>query len=547
MFEVGRDISKYSFIGGVENKRGHGRLRIVYYVFLGFICLFGLRTLYLGIQGTDRTRNAGSSGNWVVSRADIVDRNGDILAKNIVSGHIQIFPNRIKEKDKDRAANLIHQILPYQYSVSDALKLVNSGRGFMYLQKFASENQRKAVIDARIEGLEVKQVQTRKYPKRRLFAHVIGFVSEDDQNNQRGQEGAERTYDAYLRENTAPLRLSLDSRIQSVFYEQLSAAMQKYQAKSAMGMLMNSRTGEMLAMVSLPDFDPEIRNKEISTNIKFRPMGDSYEMGSIFKIFNTAMAMENGITKEYYVKEPFKIYDKRGRVAKAVHDVRSFKPPRPYLSVEEIMLHSCNVGSAQIALDLPDGTQQEFFHRLHFDEPLNLEFGRTARTHLPQRWWPVERATMSYGHGISVTPMHVLLAVNAMTNGGIYIYPTLQKRDVGAVHGQRVLSPEISARLRGIMLRVAEETSGRKSRVAGIQIGGKTATAEKYTNGHVDNKRNLTAYAAIFPAAAPQYVMLVILDEPHGTSESWGLRTAAWNVVPTTGKILDSILPLLFE
>ena len=417
----------------------------------------------------------------------------------------------------------------------------------MYLQKFASENQRKAVIDARIEGLEVKQVQTRKYPKRRLFAHAIGFVSEDDQNNQRGQEGVERTYDAYLRENTAPLRLSLDSRIQSVFYEQLSAAMQKYQAKSAMGMLMNSRTGEMLAMVSLPDFDPEIRNKEISTNIKFRPMGDSYEMGSIFKIFNTAMAMENGITKEYYVKEPFKIYDKRGRVAKAVHDVRSFKPPRPYLSVEEIMLHSCNVGSAQIALDLPDGTQQEFFHRLHFDEPLNLEFGRTARTHLPQRWWPVERATMSYGHGISVTPMHVLLAVNAMTNGGIYIYPTLQKRDVGAVHGQRVLSPEISARLRGIMLRVAEETSGRKSRVAGIQIGGKTATAEKYTNGRVDNKRNLTAYAAIFPAAAPQYVMLVILDEPHGTSESWGLRTAAWNVVPTTGKILDSILPLLFE
>lgn len=547
MFEVGRDISKYSFIGGVENKRGHGRLRIVYYFFLGLICLFGLRTLYLGIQGTDRTRNAGASGNWVVSRADIVDRNGDILAKNIVSGHIQIFPNRIKEKDKDRAANLIHQILPYQYSVSDALKLVNSGRGFMYLQKFASENQRKAVIDARIEGLEVKQVQTRKYPKRRLFAHTIGFVSEDDQNNQRGQEGAERTYDAYLRENTAPLRLSLDSRIQSVFYEQLSAAMQKYQAKSAMGMLMNSRTGEMLAMVSLPDFDPEIRNKEISTNIKFRPMGDSYEMGSIFKIFNTAMAMENGITKEYYVKEPFKIYDKRGRVAKAVHDVRSFKPPRPYLSVEEIMLHSCNVGSAQIALDLPDGTQQEFFHRLHFDEPLNLEFGRTARTHLPQRWWPVERATMSYGHGISVTPMHVLLAVNAMTNGGIYIYPTLQKRDVGAVHGQRVLSPEISARLRGIMLRVAEETSGRKSRVAGIQIGGKTATAEKYTNGHVDNKRNLTAYAAIFPAAAPQYVMLVILDEPHGTSESWGLRTAAWNVVPTTGKILDSILPLLFE
>ena len=392
-------------------------------------------------------------------------------------------------------------------------------------------------------GLEIESIQKRRYPKRRLFAHAVGVVG----SSGRGLEGAELIYDDYLRENTDPLQLSLDARIQSVFYEQLSLAMQKYQAKAAMGLLMNSRTGEMIAMVSLPDFDPENLGMDPTRNRMFMPVRGVFEMGSIFKIFNTAMAMENGITKEYYVAEPFKIYDKFGRVAETIRDLASFKPVRPNLTVEEIMLYSCNVGSAQIALDLPDGAQREFFHRLHFDEALDLEFGRTERPLMPGQWGPVERATMAYGHGIAVSPMHVLLAVNAVTNGGIYIYPTLLKRGVGVVQGERVLSDEISARLREVMFHVAEETSGRQARIAGIQIGGKTATAVKYTNGRVDAKRNLTAFVGIFPVNAPQYTILVILDEPHGTKETFGWRTAAWNAVPTTGKILDSILRLLFQ
>jgi cell division protein FtsI (penicillin-binding protein 3) len=334
-----------------------------------------------------------------------------------------------------------------------------------------------------------------------------------------------------------------------VFYEQLSFAMQKYQTKAAMGMLMNSRTGEMIAMVSLPDFDPENLRIDPVSNRLFKPMRSVFELGSIFKIFNTALALENGIDskKEYYVAKPFPIYDKHGRIAKKITDIRSFKPPRPSINVEEIMVHSCNVGSAQIALELPDGAQKEFFERLHMDKALNLEFGRTENT-LPQRkWGPVERATVAYGQGYAVTPMHLMLGVNAVTNGGIYIYPTLQKRSVGVVRGERVLADEISAKLRPIMLRVAEETSGKKARVAGVKIAGKTATAEKYTNGKIDTKRNVTAFVGVFPADAPQYTILVVLDEPQGTKESWGWRTAAWNAVPVTGKILDSILPLLFE
>jgi cell division protein FtsI (penicillin-binding protein 3) len=331
------------------------------------------------------------------------------------------------------------------------------------------------------------------------------------------------------------------------FYEQLSVAVQKYEAKGAMGLLMNSRTGEMLAMVSLPDFDPENRGLDPESNHLFKPLRGVFEMGSVFKIFNTAMAMENNINKKYVINKPYPILDKNGRVATRVTDVASFRPKTPTMSVEEIMLHSCNVGSAQIALDLPDGTQKEFFHRLHLDEKLDLEFGKTEKPLMPRKWGPVERATVSYGHGISVTPMHLLLAVNAMTNGGIYIYPTLQKRNIGAVRGERVLSEEISARLREIMFGVVEETSGRNARVPGFKIGGKTGTAEKYISGTNDKKRNQTAFVGIFPVDAPQYILLVILDEPKGIKETWNLRTAAWNAVPTAGNIMSRILPLLFE
>lgn len=541
MFEIGKDIFKHGFVNASGNRQGHRRMRVVYYVFVAAFVLFVGRTLQLGIEGTDRARRAGADGAWLVQRADIVDRNGDILAKNIMSGHIILRPQYVK--DRDAVAQLIHQTLPYEYTLAQALELVNSSRKYKSIKDYASDAERQAVEEADLAGLDVESRQRRRYPKRRLFSHIIGFVGRDGD----GLEGVERIYDDYLRENTDPLQLSLDARIQSVFYEQLSMAMQKYQAKSAMGMLMNSRTGEMIAMVSLPDYDPENRDLDPVSNRMFMPLRGVFEMGSIFKIFNTAMAMENGIDKEYYVVEPFPIKDKFGRVAATVSDLRSFKPPRPNLTVEEIMMYSCNVGSAQIALDLPDGTQQEFFHRLHFDEPLKLEFGTTEHPLLPAKWGPVERVTLSYGHGMSVTPMHLLLAVNAVTNGGIYIYPTVLKRGVGAIHGERILSDEISARLREVMFNVAEETSGKQARVAGIQIGGKTATAEKYENGRINHRKNLTAFVGIFPVSAPQYTILVILDEPMGTKESFGLRTAAWNAVPTTGKILDSILPLLFE
>lgn len=552
-FVIGKDILPHEYKGAVFNHESASRLRWVRLIFSILFAIFIARTLELGLRRNDFEKN-NSNGVEIASRADVIDRNGVVLAKSVRSGNIKLFPPRVKEKDINEVAKVIHEIAPMDYSIEDAYNLIRSGRKGLYIKKNANEEQIQLIKQAhrKYNCFEVEQFAQRRYPQRNVFAHVVGFAGKDE-----GLEGIEYTYDKYLRENKDPLRLSIDSRIQNIFHEQLTIAMNKYNARGAMGMLMNSTTGEMIAMVQIPDFDPNNINSIPVNTRRFKLMRDNFEMGSIFKIFNTAMAYENGLqNKDYKIDEPLMIYDKFGRPAmrKPIDDVSSFKRDvvkkmgKHSLKAPEIMLHSCNVGSARIALDLPEGTQKEFFERLNFYKPLELEFGKTERAITYKTWGPTEKATAAFGHGIAVTPMHLLLAVNAMTNGGIYIYPTLLKRNIGAVRGERILSSNISEKLRDIMFRIAEETTAKKARVKGIDVGGKTGTAEKrHADGTIDTKRNSTVFTGIFPVSAPQYIIMIMLDEPQGTQESGGWKTAAWNAVPTAGAILDGIMPLLFE
>lgn len=549
MFEVGRDIFKHGFTGAFGNASGHKRLRFVYGLFLVAFVVFASRTFQLASRGADRERQSISNADWVVDRADIIDRNGYILAKNLMTCEIFVTPKKVRKREE--LAKAIHKLLPREYSEQDVFNIFNAAKR-VAIKKRGDENTCRDALkmERMFNGFEVRTEQRRIYPKHRLFSHIVGVVGrkEYEENKKikvvlKGSSGIEKKFEDYLSHNTEPLQLSLDSRIQSVFYEQLVNAIDLYKAKGAMGMLMNSRTGEMIAMISLPDFDPE----NLSEVPMFPLLDGRYEFGSVFKVFNTAMAIENGITKQYLVTQPYPIRDKFNRIVHKITDVRTFKPPRPYLSVDEIMLHSCNVGSAQIAHDLPYGTQQEFLHRIHMDEPLNLDFGKTISPLMPRQWGPTERATVSIGQGINVTPMHLLLGINSMTNGGIYIYPTILKKEIGPMVGERVLDSEISERLRGIMYRIAEETTGRNARVQGIKIGGKTGTAEKHVRGQTDKSRNMTTFIGAFPIDAPQYIIMVTVDEPQRTEASSMQRTAAWNAATTAGKILDAILPLLFE
>lgn len=552
-FNIGQDVLPHEYQGEIYHRESAVRLRWIMIVFTVLFGVFIARTLQLGLQSND-IKKYNMYGTEIESRADIIDRNGVVLAKSVRSGNIKLYPQKVKPDDVNSVASVIHQIAPMDYSVVDALNLIRSGKRGVYIKKNATEEQMKIINQAhrKYDCFEVEQFTQRRYPQRNVFAHVVGFAGKDA-----GLEGVEFVYDEYLRENKDPLRLSIDSRVQNIFYEQLNIAMNKYRAKGAMGMLMNSSTGEMLAMVQLPDFDPNNINAIPVGVRRFKLLRDNFEMGSIFKIFNTALAYKNGLeNKNYKVDEPLVIHDKFGRPIKQkpIDDVSSFKRDvvkkmgKHVLKAPEIMLHSCNVGSARIALELPDGAQKEFFHTLNFDRALQLEFGKTERGLTHKVWGPAEKATAAFGHGVTVTPMHLLLAVNSMTNGGIYIYPTLLKRNIGAIRGERVLSAEISAKLREIMFRIAEETTAKKARVKGVEIGGKTGTAEKrHADGTTDNKRNSTVFTGIFPVSAPQYIIMVMLDEPQGTVESGGWKTAAWNAVPTAGAILDGIIPLLFE
>ncbi len=539
MFEVGRDIFKHGITGAIGNAVGHKRLRLVHRLFLAAFIVFAGRTIQLAAKGSDSVRQGVGKSEWVVKRADIIDRNGEILAKNLMSCDIWLTPRQVKESKKDKVAQFIYELFPSEYSVQKVLDIIDASKR-VRIKKMATEDKCRDALKKRFDGVEIVPEQRRIYPKDSLFANIVGFVGKSDKDDVlKGRAGIEKQFEDYLINNTEPLQLSLDSRIQAVFYEQLIRAVDMYRAKGAMGMLMNSRTGEMLAMVSWP-------NANFKRSM-FPPLNGTYEFGSVFKVFNTAMAIENGITKEYPVTKPYPIKDKFNRTVYSISDVRTFKPPRPYLTVDEIMLHSCNVGSAQIAHDLPYGTQQEFLHRIHIDEPLTLDFGRTAKPQMPRQWGPAERATVSIGQGINVTAMHVLLGINSMINGGIYIYPTILKKEIGPMVGERVLAPEISERLRNIMYRIAEETTGRNARVVGMNIGGKTGTAEKHIGGQTDRSRNMTTFVGVFPIEAPQYIIMVTIDEPQKTEASSNQRTAAYNAVPTAGKILNAILPLLFE
>jgi len=514
----------------------------MHWLFIIAFAAFAVRTIHLGMQTSGATRRGSGQGYWVSQRADIVDRTGAILATNVVSGHIVLRPPHVR--DREQAARFINSVIP-EISVARALDDIDSGRRFIFLRRMASDEQRAEVKRARIPGVSVEETEQRRYPKRSLFSHVVGFVGTD----MRGLEGMERTENRYLSENRDPLVLSVDARIQSVFHRELAAAKQRFSAIGAMGILMNARTGEIIAMVSLPDFDPENRALYNPSLMKNLPLRGVYEMGSSFKVFNTVMAAEHGIplTREYNVSRPYRILNRHGRVSATISDISSFRPPRPSISVAEILRHSSNVGSVQIALDMPVSAQAEFFRKTFMDRALDLEFGRTERPLMPAQWGPVERATISFGHGIAVTPMHLILAFNAMVNGGVYIWPTMQRRGIGPVDGARVISSELSAEIREILFMTAEEGSGRRARVAGINIGGKTSTAEKRVDGAIDRTRNMTSFIVAFPIESPQYTMLVMLDEPRGIPETFGWRTAAWNAVPTAGAIMDAIMPMLFN
>jgi cell division protein FtsI (penicillin-binding protein 3) len=480
-------------------------------------------------------------------RADIVDRNGALLATNLDSPALYVNSKQMLQagENPERAAQQISKALP-DLSPADIRAKLASGRSFAYLKRSLTPRQEYLVNNLGIPGIEFSAAERRIYPLGDLASHSVGYCNID--NN--GQAGIERGLNPSIRGANGPIALALDARVQFVLKDELQHVVDQFQAKGAAGIIMNVNTGEIVAMASLPDFDP---NHPPSTNPKTASQFDKdrvfdkitsgeYELGSVFKIFNTAMALDTGVSTMTST------YDARAGIKIGRFTIEDYHGKHRILSVPEIFMYSSNIGSAKMALAAGGERQRGFLRRLGLLDPVPIEFDKVevARPHYPSVWRPVNVMTIAFGHGIAVTPLHMITATAAIVNGGILHQPTMLRVPEGAqVPGVRVISAKTSEQMRKLFRYVVEFGTAKLAEAPGYVVGGKTGTAEKNIHGHYEEKKLVSSFIGAFPMNNPQYVMLTLVDEPHGNKESHGYATAGWTVAPATSRIIQRIAPLL--
>ncbi|BDW90110.1 MULTISPECIES: peptidoglycan D,D-transpeptidase FtsI family protein [Thalassospira] len=464
-------------------------------------------------------------------RADIVDRNGMLLATDLPTN--SLYADARVVKDPVESADLLLTVLP-DLDRDSLIRHLSSRKAFVWLRRNLTPEQQYDVNSLGIPGLNFQREERRVYPHGRLLSHVLGFTDID--NN--GIAGAEREFDNELRINNGPLELSLDTRVQYALAEEVENAMETYSAVGAAGLVMDVYTGEVVAMTSLPNFDPH-RPGQAPADARFnRSTLGVYEMGSVFKLFNTAIALETGtstLNSVYDATEPLAIGGFR---------IRDYHGENRWLTLPEILVHSSNIGSARMAMAFGGETQQKYLKKLGMLDKPQIELPEVGGPLVPNPWRDINTMTISFGHGLAVTPLQVVSGISTLVNGGIRRPATILKQD-GAPAGERVFSQKTSELLRRLMRLVVTDGSGKNAEVAGYFLGGKTGTSEKLVNGRYVKNARMSTFVAAFPMQDPKYVVLVTLDEPKGTKETYGFATAGWVSAPAVGKVVTRIAPLL--
>jgi cell division protein FtsI (penicillin-binding protein 3) len=475
------------------------------------------------------------------TRADIVDRSGRLLATTLNSPSLYADTRQIL--DAHEAVQAIRSVLP-RLSAVELYKKLTSGKSFVWIQRRLTPRQQYEINRLGIPGLQFQVEERRVYPYAHLASHVVGFSGIDND----GLAGIERSLDGLIKSSPDPLELSLEARVQFVLHEELSRVISEFTAKGGAGIIMDVHTGEIIAMVSLPDFDPNhparpdplLPPEEAAERIFNKNTLGAYEMGSVFKVFNTAMALDAGVTsmvKGYDASRPIRI----GRFT-----ITDYRGKNRWLSTPEIFKYSSNIGSARMALDLGAERQRHYLGRFGMLKPVPIEFDEVARPSHPKTWREVNVMTISYGHGISVSPLHVVTGVAAVVNGGILRPPTLRKMPPGTLPpGEAILSPKTSEQMRKLLRLVVTEGTARFAAAPGYVVGGKTGTAEKNSGGRYHDKKLLSSFVGVFPMHDPRYAILTLVDEPRGNKQSHGYATAGWTVVPATSRIIQRIAPIL--
>ena len=510
---------------------------VVMLMFVGVTSAIGLRLTYLTIFA-DRSGAANSAEGLIPPRADIQDRNGVVLAGTIDAWKIGVHPNKIIG-DRNLIAAQLATLMP-ERSEAEYSAILHSNRTFFYLRHNAMPELIQRVNAIGEPGIVFEREPRRYYPQGSLAAHIIGWTDQDGKAVS-GMELALNDKLADPARRSLPARLSIDSRVQAAMESELAAAMTEFSAIGATGIVLDVHTGEVIAMASLPEFDPNAPAHVPLQDLVNKATLNVYELGSTFKIITMANGIESGVitsmNKRYDATEPLHI----GRFT--IHDDH---PQRRFLDVPETLIYSSNIATARIADEIGADRQQTMFRKLGFDRPVDIELGARGTPLWPKYWARVTTMTTAYGHGIAVTPLHLASAYAAIANGGIWRPATLLMRDPNHLPaGRRVISPATSARMRQLMRMVVIQGTGKKANVPGFRIGGKTGTAEKPEGGGYKRNALVSTFAGVFPMDAPRYVVLAMLDEPHGTRETGGYATAGMVSAPIVGKIVSRIGPLL--
>ena len=526
--------------------KAKARLGLAIVAFAAVYAVIALRLVMFAAASDGHGGRRGVGQDAVATaRPDILDRRGEILATDVKSPSLFAEPRKLI--DVDEAVELLTATLP-DLDAKEVRDRLSSNRGFVWLKRDISPKQQREVHRLGIPGVGFLTENRRVYPNGPVVSHEIGHVNIDNQ----GIAGIEKWLDgqglaalhmAGLATDRLqrPVDLAVDLRVQFALRDELVKAREKFKAKAAAGLITDVNTGEILAMVSEPDYDPNYPKEANDPTRINRLTTGVYEMGSTFKLFTVAMALDSG---KVTLNSSF---DGRQTLRYGRFTIHDDHPLPRMLSVPEIFTYSSNIGAARMALSLGPEYHRAFLKKMGQLDRLRTELPESAEPIVPKRWGELNTVTIAFGHGLSVAPLQALMGVGAIMNGGLLIPPTFLKRsrEDALKLAKRVLKPETSQKMRYLMRLNAEKGTGTKANVAGYYVGGKTGTAEKVINGRYAKHKLLTDFMAVLPADKPQYLILIMLDEPQGLPETHGFATAGWNVAPTAAKVITRVAPLL--
>ena len=510
------------------------RLVIASALFAVAFAAVGLRMGYVSLlrDGAEPTQRVAARGGSIQSeRADIVDRNGAVLATSVpvmsafVNPHLVIDP-------PDAARKIVTALPDLKYE--DIREKLEADKTFFWIKRGLSPREHDRVNRLGIPGLDFQAEERRIYPQGTAAAHILGYASVDNS----GLAGVERYFDQQLQSGET-VQLSIDLRLQRMVERELARGIHKFSAIGGTAIVMDATNGEILAMASLPTFNPNSTKTLTNEALFNRATLGVYEQGSTFKIFNTAMALDSGkvtVASVFDATSPIRI-DRF-----TINDDHAQRRP---LNVAEIFRYSSNIGSAKMAVEVmgPEG-QRAFLDKIGFLRPLNTQLPELAAPLWPRHWMRINTMTIAFGHGISVTPLHLVTGSAAMVNGGILYPPSLVKRTEASDKGRRVIQTKTSVSMRQLLRLNAVEGTGRNANLPGYEVGGKTGTAEKPGRGGYRQKALISSFVGMFPMNDPKFVILYSLDEPKGLPETGGYATAGWVAAPSVKVIVENIASL---